>query len=168
MNHKQRQLAAIRHQRPDRIYVDAQAIENADAIGEVLGIPSAEIVNYLDLERVNVGLEYAGDVGLAQDGEPRTEWGTSRYHERGTRHVYPLQHLDSVSEIDHYKWPDPGGYDYAAARENTARSSRDYAVRGPRFSVITEPVFPLLGIEEALVKMLLSPKSFEAVIDNVF
>jgi len=168
VNHKERQLAAIRHQIPDRVPVDAQAVENTDAIGKVLGIPSAEVLDALGVDGVNVGLPYAGDVALGEDGQPLTEWGTPRYDDWGTSHSYPLTNAESVTEIDGYAWPDPGGYDYAVARENAARYSSVYAVRGPRFSAILDPVFLLLGMEEALVTMVLNPKVFEAVVENVF
>ena len=167
MNHKERQLAAIRHQIPDRIPVDAQAIENTEAIGEMLGIPSTGVPDALGVDGVTIGLPYAGDVALGEDGQPLTEWGTPRHHDWGTSHTYPLADA-GISRIDHYPWPDPAGYDYATAREHAARVSAEYAVRGPRFSAILDPVFLLMGMEEALVTMVLNPNVFEAVVENVF
>ncbi len=41
-------------------------------------------------------------------------------------------------------------------------------MRGPRFPAITDPVFLLLGQEEALARMLLNPAVFEATVEHVF
>ena len=167
MNHKERQLAAIRHQTPDRIPVDAQGIENLDAVGQLLGIPPAEVPDVLGVDGMNVGLGYAGPVELDQDGQVFTEWGTPACQDWGSAHAYPLANAESVAEIERYAWPDPGLYDYATARNNAAQYSKNYAVRGPRFSVITHPLFILLGQEEALVKMMLSPDVFEATVEHI-
>ncbi|MBI3987580.1 MAG: hypothetical protein HY343_11700 [Lentisphaerae bacterium] len=168
MNHKERQLAAIRHEIPDRIPVDAQSIENLDAIGKRLGIPGTEVMEALGMDGVCVGIRYAGIVGLDESGQPLTEWGTPRYQDWGSSHVYPLGNADSISEVERYAWPDPARYDCTAARDDAARFSGDYAVRGPRFSAITDPVCLLLGQEEALVKMVWNPVVFEAVVENIF
>jgi len=168
VNHKQRQLAAIRHETPDRISVDAQAIENLPAVGELLGISETQVPDVLGLDGVTIALAYTGAVGVDQDGQPLTEWGPPRYQDYGASHVYPLADSDSLAEIERYPWPSPDDYDYAAARDNAARCSSQYAVRGPRGSAITDALCLLMGLEEALVKMLLRPAVFEAILERVF
>jgi len=168
VNHKQRQLAAIRHETPDRIPVDTQGIENLDAVAELLDLPNSEVGDVLGLDGVNVGLAYSGTVGLDQNGQPLTEWGTPRYMDWGSSHIYPLMSADSVSEVERYPWPSPESYNYVDARNNATQFSKEYAVRGPRFSAITDPVFLLMGQEEALVKMMLNPEVFESTVESVF
>lgn len=168
MNHKERQLAAIRHEIPDRIPVDHQAIDNPDAIGQLLGIPTAGVNDALGVDGVNVGLDYAGTVGLDQNGQPLTEWGTPRYMDWGSSHAYPLMNAASVAEVERHAWPSPGCYNYTAARNNAERLSKTYAVRGPRFSALTDPLCLLMGQEEALVQMMLNPEVFEATIEHIF
>jgi len=43
MDHRERVMAAIRHEPSDRIPVDAICIENADAVGGLLGIPAEAV-----------------------------------------------------------------------------------------------------------------------------
>jgi len=145
MNHKQRQLAAIRHETPDRIPVDAQAVENTDAVARLLGIPASAVGDTLDLDGLLVGLGYAGSVGRDPDGNPLTEWGSPRHLDWGTAHVYPLMEAETVSAVERFPWPDPRAYDFAGARNHAAAVSKEYAVRGPRFSALTDPVFLLMG-----------------------
>lgn len=168
MNHKQRQLAAIRHELPDRIPIDAQAVENVDVVARLLRIPEAAVIDTLGLDGVCIGLDYNGRVGRDQDGNALTEWGTPRYHDWGSSHVYPLMNAMTVDAVEQHRWPDPTAYDFAASREHASRMSGDYAVRGPRFSAITDPIFLLMGQEEALAKMLLNPTVFEATVEHVF
>lgn len=168
MNHKQRQLAAIRHEIPDRIPVDAQAVENLDAVARFLGIPESGVMNALGVDGVNVWLGYAGEFGKDRDGQPLTEWGTPSCHDWGSSHAYPLAEAETVRQVERHPWPDPHAYGFAAAREHAERFSREFAVRGPRFSAITNPVFLLFGQEEALVKMMLNPAVFEAAVERVF
>jgi uroporphyrinogen decarboxylase len=167
VNHKERQLAAIRHETPDRIPVDAQAIENLDVIGEHLGISSSKVQEVLGVDGVNIGFGYMGPPRVDPSGQPLTEWGTPRYQDWGTTHVYPLGNAESVAEIERYAWPNPALYNYKGARDTAARFSKDYAVRGPRFSAITDPVFLLLGQEEAMLKMALNPTVLEATIEQI-
>jgi len=168
MNHKQRQLAAIRHETPDRIPVDAQAVENRDAVARLLGIPECAVGDTLGLDGACIGLGYAGSVGRDPDGNPLTEWGTPRYLDWGSTHVYPLMEAETVSAVERFPWPDPRVYDFAGARNLASSVSKEYAVRGPRFSALTDPVFLLMGQEEALTKMVLNPAVFEAMLDRVF
>jgi hypothetical protein len=86
----------------------------------LLRIPESAVFGALGLDGVCVGLGYAGSVGRDPDGNPLTEWGTPRYQDWGSTHVYPLMEAETVSAVERFPWPDPQAYDFAAARNHAA------------------------------------------------
>jgi len=167
MNHRERQLAAIRHEVPDRIPVDAQAIENTEAVAALLRVPEAEVTSHLGLDGTCIGVSY-GKRQVDQDGNSLTEWGIPEVHDWSATHRCPLAKAESVAEVERYGWPDPSQYDYAEARRRAQAGHEELAVRGPRCAGFFHQVCLLMGVEEALVKMMLMPDVFEAAVECVF
>ena len=165
MNHKQRQLAAIRHELTDRISVQATAVENDQAIAEHLGIDVSQVWDTLGIDGRVVGAAYTGAVSGQNDTD---EWDIPSGDDYGTCHRYPLSGDESISELQRHPWPDPAKYDYAAAAETARQLDKTYAVRGPNWRPLFCRVCGLLGMENAMMKMLTEPAYFEAVLDAVF
>lgn len=163
MTHRERELATIRHQLPDRIPVDAICIENVPALAAQLGIPEAAVLEHLGLDGRLVGLGYAGETeaGLS-------EWSTTANDDYGTTHRYPLAGAESTADIMRHPWPDPRHYHYAAAAAAAGAWHPEYAVRGPYWHPLFCRVCSLAGMEEALMWMLSDPVLFEATLEQVF
>lgn len=166
MDHRDRQLAAIRHEVADRIPVDAQAIENTEAIAKKLGVPETEVAERLGLDGVCIGVSY-GRKCFDASGQEVSEWGIPVVQDWGTSHHVPLGAAGSTADVERYPWPDPAAYDYAGSQARAREKHQRYAVRGPRCPVFFHQLCTLMGVEEALVKMVEAPRVFEAALESV-
>ncbi len=167
MTSRERQLMAIRHEIPDRIPVDVICIENQPEIAELLGIEPARVYERLGIDGRLVSAGYTGEP-RAEGRQPVNEWGTAAGDDYGTSHAYPLETAGSVADIESYAWPDPADYDYALAGQVARQWSETYAVRGPYWQPLFCRVCSLMGMEEAMVKLLAQPAVFEAALEAVF
>jgi uroporphyrinogen decarboxylase len=192
MNSRERQLATIRHEIPDRISVDAIAIETQDQIAAFLGIERREVLDRLGTDGRVILAPYLGTPdqpvdGLAEftaraecvylvpyfDHNPgmpmqTTEWGTPWVPHYATHRHFPLSADTSVADVEAYPWPNPDHYDYAWAAQMAHQFAPNYAIRGPYWKPLLCQVFDLFGTEEAMVIMLTDPLLFEAVLERVF
>ncbi len=175
MTGRERTLAAIRHETPDRIPIDYICVENGDAILRAAGCPPGDgeaLDRRLHRDGRLLGLyHYTGDVPRRADGTPLSIWGTEDGDDYGTAHAYPLAAAESVADVERHAWPDPARFaDFAALRPAALAWNRQYAVRGPYW--VSGPLFctacNLFGMEEAMVKMLTAPEVFEACVERVF
>jgi uroporphyrinogen decarboxylase len=164
MNHRERELAAIRHEIPDRIPVDAIAIENAGAIAAHLGIRDEDVAPCLGLDGRLVGIGYTG----ASRESNRNEWGAVAGEAYSSGQIYPLADASEISHVERYCWPNPNQYDYVKAATDAAKLSAEYAVRGPYWHPLFCRVCSLVGMETAMVWMLLEQDLFEAILEAVF
>lgn len=170
MNHRERMLAAIRHEEPDRIPIDAIGVENADAVGRLLKIPTESVSDRLGIDgRCVAAYRYTGDLPVRQ-GKTLSPWGTEDGDDYGTAHFYPLAQASTVTEVDHYGWPDGGKFNFDELAPSLQNWTGEYALRGPYW--ISGPLFcttcNLMGMEEAMAKMLVEPAAFEACVEQVF
>lgn len=170
MNHRQRMLAAIRHQEPDRVPIDAICIENTAAIGQVLHIPENAVLQHLDLDgRIIAAVNYAGPLPR-RNGKVLSPWGTETEDDYGTSHFYPLAAATTIAEVERYPWPDPALFDFAELQNQLRDWTGACALRGPYW--VSAPLFcttcNLMGMEAALCSMLDKPAVFEACVEQVF
>ncbi len=170
MQHRERTLAAIRHQVPDRIPLDAICIENAEAVARELHLPVESIYDRLGLDgRILNGGRYTGELPV-RNGKTLSHWGTEDSNDYGSAHFYPLAEAASVAEVEHYAWPDADRFVFDGLQTTLQNLTGEYALRGPYWA--SAPLFctacNLMGMEEALCKMLSDPEVFEACIEQVF
>lgn len=170
MNHRERVLAAIRRQVPDHIPIDAIAIENKDAVGRLLGVPADFVLDHLEIDGRCIAAErYTGALPRREVKE-LSPWGTETSDDYGTTHFYPLAAAATAAEVERYPWPDPALYDFDALNVTLHDWTGEYALRGPYW--VSAPLFcttcNLMGIEEALCRMLAAPAVFEACVERVF
>jgi len=166
MTHRERTLAAIRHETTDRVPVDAICIETIPELAEHLGIAQEAVLDRLGIDGRIVAAGYTGEM---PPGECITEWGTSwRCDYSVDRGCYPLAGVSTIAEIERYRWPDPADYDYAGAGEAARSLGDSYAMRGPYWNPIFCRALDLFGMEEAMANMSLEPALFEAVIERVY
>lgn len=168
MNSRQRQLATLRHEIPDRISVDAIAIENQREIAELMGIEQSEVYAQLGIDGRIVAAGYTGELGTGPAGETLTEWGTISAGDYGTAHWYPLTDVTSVAEVKRHLWPDPRDHAFEQAGKTARVLAVNYAVRGPYWWPLFSRVCDLCGMEATMVLMAVYPKLFEALLENVF
>ena len=168
MTSRERELAVIRHEIPDRIPVDAISVENTAEIAARLGIAEGDVISHLGLDGRKVGIRYAGEVRERDSNPNRNEWGALNATPYGSTYAYPLAGVRSVADVGRYAWPDPAGYDYGSAAASAAILSAEYAVRGPYWQPLFCRVCSLAGMETALVWMIDEPNLFEAMLEAVF
>ncbi len=167
MTPRERVLAAISHEIPDRLPVDAICVENIPEIAAHLGIAQDDVLDRLGLDGRVVSAPCTLPVAHDANGEPMTEWRAAAVLDYGTSHRYPLAEAATVAEIERYPWPDPGAYDYETAGIVARDLGTRYAVRGPYWKPIFCQACSLFGMETALERMLNRPAIFEAAIECI-
>ena len=168
MNSRERQLATIRREIPDRISVDAIAIENQVKIARFLGIETSTVLERLGIDGRIVSAPYIGEIPEPVGGVNFTEWRTPNTGDYGTARTNPLANATSIAEIEGYPWPDVEQYDFVRAGDVAKSLSSEYAVRGPYWRPLFCRVCDLFGMEEAMVRMSIEPRLFEAALERVF
>lgn len=150
MTGRERTLAAIRHELPDRLPIDVIGVENG-LTPDQLGLDG----------RVLAAETFQG---------PEPFGGADTINDYGTARAYPLADAEDVAAVDAYAWPDAGQYDFSGLRATARTWQNQYAVRGPYW--VSKPLFctacGLMGMETAMMKMLTAPAAYEACIDRIF
>jgi uroporphyrinogen decarboxylase len=167
MTSRERELAAIRHQIPDRIPVDRICIETQPEIAAYLGIEPERVEDELGIDGRVVAPGFQGEGPKNSAGEAWDEWGTAALQDYGTAHPYPLAGASSVAVVERYPWPDAADYDYEGAARLAREWGGKYAVRGPYWKPLFCRVASLFGLENALIKMATEPAVFEAALEKV-
>jgi uroporphyrinogen decarboxylase len=171
ITHKQRQLAAIRHEVSDRVSADAIWIYNAEAIGEFLGVGPKDVSARLGLDGRMVMLEYEDEFSTAMNDPNRVKWSTTVIDGAnagyGTTRVFPLAGADSVSAVEAYDWPDPNKFNYERAFASAKKYGDTHAVRGPLWLPLFCRAADLFGIEDALIALIDRPAVIEAALQRI-
>ena len=119
MTPRERWLAVLNHEKPDRVPMDYRATAEATKrLVEYMGCADlAEAWRRLHVDEVvSVGPEYIGppippDEDIYGIGYQDTDYGTGHYRDAVR---FPLAGYDSVEEIeDGYRWPSADWYDYS-------------------------------------------------------
>jgi uroporphyrinogen decarboxylase len=172
MTPRERWLAVLRRETPDRVPMDYWATAEAtQKLMRHLGCPSTQgLFERLHIDAVvSVGPRYAGPpLPAGQDvfgcRTREVDYGAGVYAEC----VYhPLAEYTSVAEIEqHYRWPSPDWYDYSSVPEQVA-GKEAYPIRGGG----SEPFLiykNLRGQEQALMDLVLSPEIVHYCLDRLF
>jgi len=190
MNSKERTLAALRRQPPDRVPMYVTVVQEvAERLSQVMGIPANPCDAYLT-DRIShaelltaLGNDVVGIGSTAPTGRPtRTrsdglrvdEWDFVYRpvpHSSGFNYEIverPLKGIASAKELAHYRLPDPqapGRFD--VARDHSQRYGRDYALLGVIECTVFEMAWNLVGLEQFLADMALSKDYIEPLLDQV-
>ena len=170
MTGRERELAAIRHECTDRVPVDVLAIEPVPALALHLGISEEAVYERLGIDgRVVSFGYYLGEIATGPDGQPLTPWGTvTDGISYDSVRAYPMAPDITIAQIERYAWPDPAKFNHAFSAKASRSVADRYAVRGPTWTPLFDRVCDLIGMEEAMIKMLAEPEIFEAILENVF
>ncbi len=128
MNHRERILAAIRHEPVDRLPTDMWAtVEVWEKLFNHFGIRGRGPAERMELYDA-VGIDgifgvvppYIGPALPVKDGIRYDEWGMGyRMQDYGSgsydeQVVFPLTQAKALKELEEFPWPSPDWYDYAA------------------------------------------------------
>jgi uroporphyrinogen decarboxylase len=195
MNHRERILAAIRHQPVDRLPTDIWAtvevqeklfahfdlLDGDDAATSVgfCGGGSARgprsfiaLLDRLDIDGiVNIAPPYIGPPKRVEEGYTYNEWGMGyRWQEYATgsyneQVIFPLAGAETIEDLKAYPWPDPDWYDYAALPGLAAASGGRAICCG-----YTAPFYfhnQLRGLETSMIDPALRPQFTEYLVSRI-
>jgi uroporphyrinogen decarboxylase len=168
MHPRERVLAAIDHRPADRIPIDAIHIEIQPQLAATLCCDPVDVLDALGVDGRIVAAPYRWELPPPQDGVPFTPWGVRDTGDYGTAHAYPLAAVESVREVETYAWPNPELYDYTAAARLAHEWGGRYAVRGPYWEPVFSRACELMGMEQAMIRMLTEPLLFDAVLEHIY
>ena len=173
MNSRERWLAVLTRQTPDRVPMDYRATPEVTArlmkhlgCSDYLGLMDRLRVDYV----VNVGPRYAGprlaphtDVFGCRHRD--VDYGTGVYDEC----VYhPLAQYSTVEEIEaHYTWPSPDWWDHSGISQQVKGHEAQHPIQGGG----SEPFLiykNLRGQEQAFVDLVLNPEIVHYCLDRLF
>ena len=172
MNHKQRFMATINRVPVDRPawWLGLPAPGSHAGLFEYFGVRSVdELKSKLDDDVYPVEMPYHSPVSdavyMAFDFAKK-----GRASDDGRTLTAPgfFEDIDDPDRIDEFDWPDPAKYISAdLCREVVNRIPQDYAVLGIVWSAHFQDACAAFGMETALLKMVMVPEMFKAIIDRI-
>ncbi|MGC9521092.1 MAG: uroporphyrinogen decarboxylase family protein [Anaerolineae bacterium] len=172
MTSKERWLAVLQHQIPDRLPMDYWATPEAtQAVMAYLGCDSpSEMYDLLHIDRlITVAPAYVGppiepDMDMYGCRYADVDYGTGIYRECIG---HPLAQYTTVEEIDeNYTWPTADWFDYTTIPDQVTGHD-DLPVRGGG----SEPFLiycQLRGLEQGFVDLALNPEMVHYCLDRLF
>jgi len=178
MTPKERVLTAARHKEPDRVplfYRDVPEVE--ERLKRDLDLKDREaLLRYFAIDFRWVGPRYVGpprkDEGT---GNIRDLWGVEyKYVTAGVGAywepvAFPLLEVHDPAALEDYPWPRVDWFDFSELDTQLAEY-RDYAIMtapGDASPGVFAVVQNLLGMERALIDMLLNPEFYQRLIDKI-
>jgi len=172
MTPRERWLAALNDEKPDRVPLDYRATPEAnDRLVKHLGCANlSEALERLHIDPVvTVGPKYVGPpIPEGEDvfgiGYDNTDYGTGHYHD-AVRH--PLAKYNSVEEIEaNYRWPSPDWYDYSGIPDKI-KGKEECVIRGGG----SEPFATykwLRGVEQGYFDLIDNPEMVHYCLDKLY
>jgi uroporphyrinogen decarboxylase len=171
---RQRWLALLNHQTPDRVPTDYWATAEVTArLQRELGCPDRDAL----YDRLHIdGLDFlgAGRTVAHFPGDPRADiWGVRyrevRYEGGSYREAasHPLAEATSVEQVHAYPWPSAEDHDWGDFRRQVSRL-------GGRRAVCCGSYEPFLlychlrGMEQAMMDLLVEPELAEGILGHIF
>lgn len=184
MTFKERFLAAVDHDVPDRIPVDIMGFHEAflARLRDHLHVDTQEeVLLKLDIgfRRIDVfsGVYYSGPLAKSACSDPSFDyWGAPHIYDEAisasettmrpmpygdSLSFRPLQKASSIAEVENYLWPNSDYFDYQTILDE-CKKYQGFVVRimsGPLFNRVCQ----LAGMETTLQNLLLQPKIVEAI-----
>ena len=177
MNARERVLAVLNRETPDRIPVDIWLVpELVEKFKTMLGVSDElDIYRRLDIDKIAwAGIPYRG-VMLKDPNEHGevNHWGVrfqavdanknARY---GEVCFNPLLELDSIEQVESYPWPHPDDFDYETAVADAKKLSKEFVTVGPWISLF-EVYCQMRSLQEALMDTVSEPEFLYAALDKI-
>ena len=180
MTHRERVLAAMKHEEPDRVplfYRDVPEVERrllAD-----LGLADREaLLDFFDIDFRWVGPDYIGPpLEDEVTGNRKDIWGvefrylpyssTAGYWEPVAR---PLEDQEDPAALAGYPWPRLEWFDFECIVEQVERYEEYAQMTAPGFAspgILQTPVQNLVGEERAWSDLIVNPVFFDALVERI-
>lgn len=178
MTSKERVRAALSFQKPDRIPAAYEAVWSVnERLMKHYGYPSMEeIYQRFDIDIIPAGPRYIGPPDISWTDEKgrqfhKNNWGatyqvvTTAIDTYWDQVGFPLEGVETIEQLDQYKFPTTNMYDYSAIAE-TARQHPDKAIiighEGP-FQHMCE----LMKMDELMMLMIDEPDVAKAMFNRM-
>jgi uroporphyrinogen decarboxylase len=174
VNSRERMLAVIEHQTPDRIPTDIWAVPEVwTKLQEHFG-KGADVCEALHVDGIaGVGAKYVGPAlpKVAQDESVdfwgirsrRVEFGAGVYYEQ---FHHPLAAAETIDDLRQYRWPSPEWFDYSQMRP-AAQANREKQVLACGYMAPFTYHQYLRGLEASLADLLLKPEFTEYLLGRL-
>lgn len=176
---RERVLTAMNHIRPDRVPINFRSVDTvANRLEHYYSASYQELLQYLQVDFREVIPPYIGPVfEKDENGNFYDEWGVRRKevitsHSRDVFVDYsPLANVEDLETIEKYPWPSADNYDFSCL-ETMCRTFDNYAISGPGifaegYHGVFHQLTYLLGMEEAMIKLLTEEELVQAIIDHI-
>jgi uroporphyrinogen decarboxylase len=184
MNARERVLAAINHEAPDRVPLDFAALDEVwSALLAHLGLPDRDsLLEYLGadlryIEPIEIIYDRARYIGpplrTGPEGAWEDIWGVWRRpvrHEHGVYQEivrYPCEGVEEPEQLLDREWPRPDWFDYSDIPGQCRRYHGQYALVGGGWGAVFGDSYRVLGLEHFLESLLLAPDVVREVIRRV-
>jgi len=177
MNARERVLAVLNREVPDRVPVDIWLVpELVELFKKKLNVEDElDVYRALDVDKIVwLGLPYKGVV--LKDPNEHAEvdhWGVkfkkieaSANAEYGEVSYHPLLELDDASQLETYPWPNPDDFDYETAAAEAKTLAKEFVTLGPWISLF-EVYCAMRSLEEALMDTVAEPEFLHAALDKI-
>jgi uroporphyrinogen decarboxylase len=177
MNARERVLAVLNRETPDRVPVDIWLVpELVEKFKKKLGVTDElDIYRKLDVDKIAwLGIPYKGVV-LKDPNEHQevNHWGVKfkKVDANADSHYgevcfNPLLGLDSVEQLESYPWPHPDDFDYATAAVEAKKLAKEFVTLGPWISLF-EVYCMMRSLQEALMDTVAEPEFLHAALDKI-
>lgn len=163
MTHRERALAAIRHELPDRVPISWICVEDTASLLDYLGLNRC-----LGIQGIN---EYFGsDIQMVGAGSP----GISLFGNSGSQSPYgsdesnkPFRDVETVEEIERFSWPDIRSLDFDSCGAALDAIHPEYAVAVGNWTSVFCEVCDFFGMENTLIHMHQNPRLIEATVAHI-
>jgi len=174
MNSRERMLAVINHEVPDRVPTDIWATPEVwDKLRKYFG----ENVNILKVLHIDgmatFGPKYVGPpLPAVAEGEIIDYWGIRRKkvnYGAGTydeQVYYPLSNAQTIDDLEQYRWPSPDWFDFSEMRAS-AEAARQKQVVKCGYMAIFYLHNQLRGLKNSLVDPFLRPQFTHHLLDRI-
>ena len=177
MNARERVLAVLNRQMPDRVPVDIWLVpELIKKFQQKLGVTDElDIYRKLDIDKIAwLGIPYKGVILKDPNEHVETnQWGVRHQivaanaaAEYGEISFNPLLGMDDPAQLDDYPWPNPDHFDYETAAANAKQLSKEFVTLGPWISLF-EVYCQMRSLEEALMDTVAEPEFLHAALDKI-
>jgi len=166
MNHKERALAAVKHELPDRVPAFVSAIEYPDRLVEHFGLKDVEeLYEFLGYDFRTVFPQYTG-------ADPHknvyNHFGLPAKGTYSSKQVpLPFAKSETIKEIDSFPWPSVDEWDFESLHAELDKIHDKYAVIAGAWAPIFCQVLWFFGLEEAMINMHVNPGLIEAALAHI-
>ena len=174
MNSRERVLAVINHEVPDRIPTDIWATPEVWSMLKVYFGEGVDVIEALHIDGIfGVAPKYVGPP-LPSTGEVVVDyWGIRYKRVNYGLGVYeepigsPLADVKTIEDLDKYRWPSVDWFDFTKMREAAEKLRSNRVVKAGYMAIFYQHCL-LRGFKNALLDPLVRPEFTRYLLDRIF